>query len=169
MRKVYIEFTRPSRWFKPFSWAIKCIEGTSYSHVRLRFQKKSGLEMVYEASGTSVKFIGPLALEDKKVDILHSYEYTITQAEFSKMIDLCVMHADLNYGYLQLLGILLVRMFNLKKNPLSQGRKSQVCSEIVGRFVQEILKIDIPVNLDIAGPKDIKDALDGSVHNTKST
>ena len=166
MKAIFIEFTRPKGKFKPISRIIRLIEGTPYSHIRIRFINRVGDELVYEVSGTSVKFVGPLALEDKKVDILYSYEYNITRSEFSKMIDLCVLHADLNYGYLQLFGIHLVRVFNLRRNPLSEGRKSQVCSEIVGRFVQEILKIDVPVNLDIAGPKDIKEALDG-LHSTK--
>ena len=160
MRTIYIEFTRSTSWKTAwFSWLIRMVEGTPYSHVRLRFKKRSGLEMVYEASGTSVKFIGPLALAEKPTKVLHSFEYTITQNEFSKMIDLCVYNADLDYGYTQLLGILLVRVFGLSKNPLSQGRKSQVCSEIVGRFLQEILGIGHNLDLDVAGPKDIFETL----------
>ena len=160
MREVSIEFTRPSSWFKPLSWAIRLIEGTPYSHVRLRFKKQNGIEMVYEASGTSVKFIGELSLQELKIDILHSYSIGLTNEQFSKMIDICVIHANLDYGKLQLLGILLVRIFGLKKNPLSRGRKSQVCSEIVGKFLQEILDIGHDLNLDIAGPKAIQDVLE---------
>ena len=56
--------------------------------------------------------------------------------------------------------ILLVHVFGLGKNPLSEGRKSQVCSEIVGVFLQEILGFGKHINLDTAGPKDIKEVLD---------
>ena len=160
MRKVHIDFTKSTSWKTAwFSWLIRAVEGTPYSHVRLRFKTRSGLETVYEASGTSVKFIGPLALSEKPVKILDSFEYEITQEEFSKMIDLCVYTADLDYGYTQLFGILLVRLFGLKKNPLSQGRKSQVCSEIVGRFIQEILGFGYELDLDVSGPRDIHKTL----------
>jgi len=156
MREVYIEFTRPKKTFKPLSWAIRAIEGTEYSHVRLRFTKKSGINMVYEASGVDVNFRGPLALEEKPTEVVHSYKLDITPEQFSKMVDLCVYHAAVNYGYIQLVGILLVRVLGLVKNPLSQGRKSQVCSEVVGRFLQEILNIGHDLNLDTAGPREIQ-------------
>jgi len=159
MRTVYIEFTAPKKC-NPFSCAIKAVEGTEYSHVRLRWVNGWGAEMVYEASGTSVKFIGPIALQDLHVEILHSYRFDLSDEHYRKLLQLCIENAGVNYGYLQILGILLVRIFDLQKNPLSSGRKSQVCSEIVGRFLQEVLGIGYQLNLDTAGPKAIQSVLE---------
>lgn len=153
---VYIEFTRPLKC-KPLSYLIRMIEGTKYSHVRLRLN-----DIVYEASGTSVHFKGKLAQNYLPTEILHSYKFDLSQQEYAKLLKLCMDNAGIEYGYKQLIGILLVRMFKLKKNPFSDGRKSQVCSEIVGRFLKEILQIGNKLDLDIAGPKAIKEVLDNN-------
>ena len=68
---------------------------------------------------------------------------------------MCMKYAGLKYGKKQILGIALVSVFNLKKNPFADGMRSQVCSELVGRFLEEVLKIDTKFDLDIAGPKEI--------------
>lgn len=162
-RIIYIEFTRPSKKLFPFfSWGIRAVENTTYSHVRLRWINSWGAEMVYEASGTTVKFIGPVALEDLHVKVLHSYKLELTDEQYKQLLQLCIENAGVNYGYKQIFGILLVKLFRLKKNPLSEGRKSQVCSEIVGRFLQEVLDIGQDLELDIAGPKAIQLTLENN-------
>ena len=71
---VFIEFTRPKSWLNPLSWLIRLVECTPYSHVRLSWINSVGVPVVYEASGTSVKFLGPLALVDNPVIITHAYK-----------------------------------------------------------------------------------------------
>jgi len=157
MREIYIEFTRPkNKLFPFFSWAIRAVEGTSYSHVRLYWTTSWKTGTVYEASGTTVKFKGDLAIKESPVDIMHSYKVELNDIQYRQLLKLCMDNAGVNYGYKQIFGILLVKVFGLKKNPLSQGRKSQVCSEVVGRFLQEILNVGHSLNLDTAGPKDIQ-------------
>ena len=69
-------------------------------------------------------------------------------------------NAGVSYGFKQLVGIALVKLFRLKTNPLSEGRKSQVCSEIVGRFLRMHSNVADKLNLDIASPRDIQLVLD---------
>ncbi len=158
---IYIEFTRPKGKALPLlSYIIRAVENTKYSHVRLRWTNSMGVEIVYEASGTNVKFLGPLAQEDVKVNVIHSYPIELDKKQYKELVKLCLENAGISYGYEQLIGIALVKLFNLKRNPFARGRKSQVCSEIVGRFLQEIVNVGHELDLDIAGPKDIQYILD---------
>lgn len=156
-RKVYIEFTKPDLRYKKFpvySYAIRAVECTEYSHVRLRWQSTSGVEIIYEASGTGVKVIGKEAQSQFPVEVVKCYEVDVANEEYRSLIRL-FRYASVTYGILQAFGILLVRMFNKKKNPFSDGRKSQVCSELVGLFLIEVKGWEIDFDLDVAGPKAI--------------
>lgn len=155
---IHIEFTRPrNKLFPFFSYGIRLVENTKYSHVRLKwYNNRKDIWVVYEASGSNVKFKGPLAQKEEPVTVIKSYTVSIDKPKYDKLVKLCLENSGLNYGIMQIFGILLVKIFKLKKNPLSQGRKSQVCSEVVGRFLQEIIDIGHDLNLDTAGPKDIE-------------
>ena len=154
MTDLFIEFTRPSG-AKPISWAIRMIQGTPYSHVRFRWINSMGVEIIYEASGSRVKFIGPLAASSMKVDTVASVGYTLDRTQYRKLVEVCMTYAGVTYGTLQLIGIGLAQLFHLKKNPLSRGTKQQVCSELVGRVMEEVLGQKIPLDWDMAGPKEI--------------
>lgn len=159
MYSVRIEFTSPKKWFKPFALAVQLFEQTPYSHVRLVWQLPSGQEVIYEASGSQVKLIGENARKYYPVKVLKSFEVPITLDEYLKLNRL-LRFSGIKYGSLQILGIALARIFKLKKNPFSDGRRSQVCSELVGVFLEEVLDIDVPEELDLVGPKGIYDLLE---------
>lgn len=159
-RKIIIEFTRPKNSLFPwFSYIIRAIEGTDYSHVRLKWKNSSGLDLVYEAAGTGINFKGPIADKDS-VYVIDKFDVYVDSKGYRRLINLCVENAGLDYGVKQLLGICLVRLFKLKQNPFSDGRKSQVCSEVVGRFLEEVMGWNTGLDLDIAGVKDIKQFLE---------
>lgn len=158
MHHVYIEFTRPKgHRFPIYSWLIRAVEQTPYSHVRIRWKNSIGIELVYEASGRSVKLIGEYAQDKFPVETIHSYGFELTKEQYRKLIGL-FRYSSVDYGILQALGIGVAKLFRLKHNPFSQGRRSQVCSELVALFLIEVLGIDfLPevLNLDLAGPKDL--------------
>ena len=158
---VYIEFTKPEK-FSFFSWLICLIERTEYSHVRLKWTTNIGKTLIFEADGLSVRFIGPEAQKELKSVIIHAYKVELTSVQYMDLINLCMKYAGIYYGYKQLIGIGIARLLNLSYNPLGDGAKTQVCSELVGRFLQDILKIGRHLNLDIVGPKDIKEVLDNN-------
>lgn len=159
MYKVVIEFTSPKKWFQPFACVIRCIERTRYSHVRLRWQSTTGEELVYEASGSSVKLIGRYAEPLYPVNVHHSYEFALDRQQYRKLISM-FKYAGVQYGILQIVGIGLARLFGLRKNPFADGQYTQVCSELVGRFLTDVLGKDIRKDLDLVGPRGIKEFLD---------
>ena len=161
MKTLAIEFTRPKKGcFAILSQVIRAVQGTKYSHVRLRWTNTTGRDVIYEASGSHVKFIGELAQPQAPVEIMEAFELNLTIDQYRSLVDMCMRYAGLKYGKLQIVGIGLVTLFRLKKNPFADGKRSQVCSELVGRFLQEVVKIDIKFDLDIAGPKEINLVLD---------
>lgn len=161
MYKVYIEFTSPKKWFQPFAWFVRQFERTKYSHVRLRWVSTSGEELIYEASGSTVKLIGQYAQPLFPVNIHHTYEFTLDRLQYRELISM-FKYASVQYGVLQIIGIALARCFNLKKNPFGDNQYSQVCSELVGYFLRDVLKRDIGKDLDLVGPRGIKEFLDNN-------
>lgn len=156
---ITIEFTRPKR-FRLFSWMVRQIQKTEYSHVRLSWLGAGGsVPVIYEASGSNIKFIGPEAQQYHPVEIIKTYKVNIGRDDYRKLVQLCMTFAGVRYGVKQVIGMALVRVFALDKNPFADGRKSQVCSEVVGHFIENILGHKVGVSLDIAGPKEIDEAL----------
>lgn len=160
-RFIKIEFTEPvGHWFPIYSWLIKKVQGTRYSHVRMSwYGSVDRKKIIYEASGSQVHFKGTLSQKILKANVVKSYSIRLSKDQYRKMIALCMEYAGVSYGSAQAIGIAMVHLFGLKLNPLSQGRSSQVCSELVGRFLVEVLELDLEINLDIAGPLEIDSEL----------
>jgi hypothetical protein len=157
-KTIHIDFTSPKSKLAILSWAIRKIERCEYSHLRLRWlgmgQK---IPIVYEASGSEVKFLGPMAQEKRHVNVIKSYQFHLNQDQYYKTVEFCIKYAGVEYGKMQLLGMGLVRLFGLKKNPFGNG---QVCSELVGKFLKEVMLWELELDLDVAGPKEIMEAID---------
>lgn len=161
MRTLRIEFTQPvGKIFPIYSYAIRAVQGTEYSHVRLRWVNSTGRDLIYEAGGSSVHFIGTLAQKQHKVKIVKYYEIDLNREEYRELIDTCMEYAGLKYGILQILGIGIALACNRKTNPFADGKYTMVCSELVGRVLLEIKKFEVNMNLDIAGPLEIDQCLE---------
>jgi len=154
--KLYIGFSKPrNHRFPIFSWAIRAFERTRYSHGYIRwYSKGANAEICYEASGNELKFVCKKVF-DRRINPIHEYELEITKEQYRKLLNFCMTNAGVDYGVKQVFGILLVRLFGLKKNPFSDGRASWVCSEVAGTILQEIYGINLGLDLDVAGPKAI--------------
>jgi hypothetical protein len=161
MTKLYIEFTRPKgKIFPFFSWLIRLVERSRFSHVRLTWVNSTKTKVVYEASGSQVSFFGPKAQEKRPVVIEKMYEVDISKEEYRALVKICMEYAGVKYGAMQILGIVLSYLFFLKKNPLTpKGDYSQVCSEIVARFLEDVKNVDIKGDLNIIGPKGLEGQL----------
>jgi len=159
-RKLYIEFTRPvGKMFPIFSWLVRAIEGVKYSHVRLAWVNSTNRKVIYEASGSGVKFIGTISQLDHPVEVIDSFEIDITRDEYRALIDICMTYANISYSMKQIIGIGLTYLPFVKKNPFADGRYSQVCSELAGLVLETVKSVDIKEDLDIAGPKKINEVL----------
>lgn len=164
--KLTIGFSKPKKHLFPiFSWLIRLFEGTSYSHVYVKWHSRGAdTNVLYEASGSSVKFLGEKVYNDR-IQPIHEYEVTISSETYKKLLKFCMENAGINYGIKQVFGIALVKIFKLKKNPFSDNKKSQICSELIGHILEDVLgrDLDLDLDLDIAGPKAIKEYLDQQV------
>lgn len=156
--EIQIQFTRPKS-FKLLSWVIQKVQGTPYSHVRLAWKTTSGVDIVYEAGGANVKFLGPAAQKLRPVTVVVSYTINLTQEQKAILVRLCIEYAGLQYGILQLLGIGVAQLFGLKRNPLSRGSNQQICSELVGRLLSS-LHINTKKPYDLLSPLDIQQILE---------
>lgn len=155
MRKVTIGFSRPKgKLFPIFSWLIRLFEGTPYSHVYLRWKTSPGPEVVYEAAGSKVRYINSKFF-DKQAETLDEFTFCLTSLQYRQLVGFCMTNVGADYGVLQVFGIALVKMLGLKKNPFADGRNSQICSEAVAYFLQDVLKKEIDFRPEIAGPKEI--------------
>lgn len=159
--QVDVEFTRPKRKFLPlFSWLVRLVERTPYSHVRITWTSSSGEPLIYEASGASVRLIGRYASKSHEVEVLESYTFNLDATQYKRLIGL-FRFAGVRYGTLQIIGIALARWLKLSKNPLSKGSKQQVCSELVAYFLSDVLGLPMrEADYDLVGPRAIKEKLD---------
>lgn len=163
MRKVYIGFSTPKKW-NIFSWLIRKIEGTEFSHIYLRLPTGRRLkqDLIYQASNTMVHFVGSKRFEEKNT-ILKEIEFDIETETYYQLLRFCVEEVGKPYAFLQILGIawvLLFRCFGIKKrNPFAKGKGSYVCSELVAAILIEFFGYRIMQDLDLITPKEVYELL----------
>lgn len=158
MRKMWVGFSKPKGWFKPFSWAIRLVEGTPYSHVYFRIYSESiGLDLIYQASGTQVNFMGITHFENQAICLAEFELPDVDGDDYKSFMREAVINAGAAYSTKQPLGIFLIKVFNLRKNPFRNGKAAWVCSELVGYVLCKILKrIELSEHdLEVLGPKGI--------------
>lgn len=164
---ILVGFSKPKNHkFPIFSWLIRLIEWTPYSHSFIRWSS-SWLErdVVYEASGTMVHFVVGHKF-DKKAETLALYEIHCSDEARRKLIQKAMDRSAAPYGMKQVFGILLVKLMRLFgkdiKNPFSDGSATWICSEVVMDALIE-LGITFDVHIDNVTPKDLKKGLDSKL------
>jgi hypothetical protein len=159
VHQLRIQFTTPARGLKPVSWLIRRILGTKYSHVLARWKGAQGkVDIVWEAAGDGIRFLGPVA-HVGKYNVIKEYIVELNKAEYARLIEYTHRYAHVEYGKLQLLGMLFARIFRMKRNPLSSGEASQVCSEAVGGLLKYVKGWELDINLDVYGPDKLEEWL----------
>lgn len=161
MPSISIGFSRPRTW-KPFAWIIMKGYGTDYSHVYIKFRsEKYDRQMIYQASASMVNFMGESVFY-KNSQVVESYEVEISDAARSAMILFAIDNAGKPYSMKNVLGLAAVRVaeiFGFKiKNPLSDGRETFVCSELVWDLLVEAGLIP-PSSSDEVTPKQVRDLM----------
>lgn len=156
---IIIGFSRP-RKFKLFSWIIRKVEHSEYSHVYIKTYSNT-LErwLIYQASGTAVNFIGQERFYNHNEPIVE-YLFQTTDKTKHEFLQLAVDTVGTPYGVKQLVGIGLVRLgklFGLRcKNPFRDGKATYVCSELAAELLETLLGVDIEQDLDCIGPKELQ-------------
>lgn len=178
-RKIRIGFSSPKGKYLPlFAWFIKYGESLErylytgkwdlqkYSHCYVQWHAQRHDEtLVYEASGTSVHFLGEIAAK-KKLKPVEIYELETNDEAMHRMVKKCMRYSGVKYGVLQILGIVWVKAVNLYyfkkdiektiKNPLSDGTKTQVCLETVGEALEPHIK-EKPEDLENWGVREMRE------------
>jgi len=158
--KIKIGFSKPKGKFFPiFSWLIRLVEWTRYSHVYLQWDSEfAESKITYHAAGHSVHFLG-IKKFNQTVEEMCTFEVEITKEQYKNLLHYCFENSGTDYGIKQIIGIGWVKVMKFfgknVKNPFSDGEKSQVCSELVGHVLSKVLEYDVGLDLDVAGPKDI--------------
>jgi len=166
---LHIEFTRPTKWFSPISWLIRAVQCTPYSHVRLRWTNTTDRDLVYHASGSSVDFVGTIAqsYEKNQVTVIKSYSLPVDKKQYRKLIDVCMLYANVKYSKLQVVKIGLLSLGLGKGWFTKDGEYAQVCSELVARVIEQVYDKDLGLDPDVAGPKEIDKALETIIKEDK--
>lgn len=147
--------SKSARRFPLLSWIIRVVEGTRHSHVYFRMRHTSGVEFVYEASGTKVQFknidtfLSTSAIVDELVIPISTQQRKLLVAYFLR-------NAGKQYDKKQLLGLALRRLFRLKHNPLPGN--GHVCVETITRGLAEI-GINLQLDPESAGLQELDSAL----------
>jgi hypothetical protein len=155
--KLQVAFSRPKK-FAIGSSAIRLFTNSSYSHALLRWRSESlDKDMVYQASHGMVHFISGERFDESN-DTLVAYEFDLTNDQYRQVVRKCVELAGVKYGYLELWGMAVERLTGLK-SPFRDGHKSFVCSELVGEVLRQTGVANIDIDLELAGPKELEQAI----------
>lgn len=161
MREISIGFSKPvNRFFPIVSYLIRLIEGTEYSHVYLKwYSEKYKTFLVYQASSSFVNFMGTKNFFHHNREI-KEYRLQVTDDEFDEFMRWAIVNSGTGYGVMQLVGLAYVKIMKkvgLKvSNPFRNGTKRQVCVELVGYFLKNILGTRISDDLDSMGLREIE-------------
>jgi hypothetical protein len=151
MKTITIGFSRSKKFLPVGSLAIRAYMRTPYSHVYLRFFSESlNRTLIYEAVGVGVRFIGEKQWSKHAVEVA-SFEVDITDDNYITLLQYCVDHAGLEYGFMQNVGIPLSKLFNLESNPFQSGSN---CPEEIYKILQ-IAGYKVEGKKDLVTPKDL--------------
>jgi hypothetical protein len=160
MDEIVIGFSRPKAWLEPFSWLIRLVTWSLFSHAYVKFyDDELDRWIVFQASGLKVNFIGQVMF-DSIEDIYEEFVIPVSGATKKSVMQGAIDKCGSPYGIGQCLGflwILFMRLFGKRvKNPLYSG-SSYFCSEMVSDVLTEIGVGDLdPSAMD---PKDVRDFL----------
>ncbi len=158
MKNIRVCFTVRKSKLNVLSFLIRWFEGTTFSHSNIIFTNKTGRHLVYEASG----FPGNVKFDNLKNflfknEIISAFELKLSDEQAQKFLDILLDNLGRPYSTMGLIGMALVRIFSLKKNPFSDGRDAFVCTELVAFVLAEFFPEHMErVNLDTVGLKELE-------------
>lgn len=140
MVQIYVGFSKPKKWFVPYSWLIKWVDKTPYSHVYIKFYSSTADEwIIYQASHASVNFFNEKYFVESN-DVIDEFPFKLEETDWHNALKFAIQHVGAPYGVKQVLGIGLGILFG--KNPFKDGSQSYVCSELIQCM------IDLPTGID---------------------
>jgi hypothetical protein len=146
--KLEVQFTTlENNWF---SRLIRFFQRAPYSHVRLKWvSTNQNIELIYESSKLSTKFIGPLAAQKTKPHVHERFIFELDEHQVYLFETNCFLFAGTDYSYKQLINVWL-------KRPIftPDGPSGQICVEIVARLLRS-LGFEMDINPETADLNDL--------------
>jgi hypothetical protein len=151
-----IGFSRPKGWFEPFSWLIRLVMWTPYSHVYVRFHSDPyDSDLVFQASSLQVNFYG-LSIFQSKEDVIREFTIPVSSETKLAMIKDAMAVVGTPYNLAGVFGMLLVLSAALfgKKIPNPISGAGDFCSQLIGKVMTEFLGDNLQIPLNAITPKD---------------
>jgi hypothetical protein len=162
MNQIIVGFSRPKKWFSPFSWLIRLCTWTPYSHAYIRYENTyANRNVVFQASGLAVNFMNQEMFNGKEVVCA---EFAIPISDSSKLstVQFAIDSCGTPYGLGQVVGfgwVLFMRIFGKSvENPFYSG-SSYFCSELVADILAELKVPGDTLDPSTASPKDVLEFL----------
>lgn len=159
METIYIGFSKSTKKFAWFSWLIRLVDGTEYSHVYIKFHSNSlERDIIYQASGTQVNFVGTKIFESCNKVVIE-YPLDIKEETKKRILQQAIDKAGIPYGIKEIFGLAIIKLYSLfgKKisNPFGNRDITYVCCELVADLLTEqgILSIK---DIESITPKDLE-------------
>jgi hypothetical protein len=148
MEEIIIGFSRPKKWFNPFSWLIRMAEGRPWkwapmSHAYVKyFDSSTKVWIIFQASGRMTNFVSQSRFT-KIEHIVSEYKIPVTKNTKLRVQKKVQKIAGAPYGVLEIVGfaiVVLASLIGLKiKNPLA-SHKSFFCSQVADDILKEVDK-----------------------------
>jgi hypothetical protein len=136
MHKIYIGFSTP-KTFKIGAQAIKAWIKKPYSHVFVAWKSDQfSRVLLYHAAHGSVHFRSSgLFLEENK--IVKLYEIWLTDEQYKSLIQKCIDLSGINYGYAELIKILVKDTCDLLgfQCKMVENSRGYICSELLAELL----------------------------------
>lgn len=136
VRRISVGFSSSTKFLPIFCWVIKIFQGTSFSHVYVKNSTKYGIDLIYQASGHAVNFMSSEVFWTKN-ETVREFEFDISDESFDKYMKFALSNVGKPYSVVGVIGLFVMRLLNLSKNPFDDGRSSFVCSEAVADVLSE--------------------------------
>jgi hypothetical protein len=147
MPQITVGFSKPRKWFVPFSWIIRLANGTPFSHTYIKLYSSSlERDLIYEAMDKGLVFSSAESF-DTRNETLKEFTKTITEQQKKIILQFCVDNALGQYSVLQNVGIIYVKFMlcafgAVVKNPWPGGWN---CTEVLARLT---ILLGIPFHAD---------------------
>jgi hypothetical protein len=158
MDSITIGFSRPSGWFEPFSWLIRLMDWSSFSHAYVKYYDNyTSRWVIFQSSGLQVNYVGEILFNSKEI-VCGEFDIPITKVQKLQVIQYALDTLGTPYGLKHILGIVIVKLANVFgkriRNPFPEPG-TDVCSELVAYTLDKFILPGSKLNFETATPTDV--------------
>lgn len=149
--------------FPVYSWLIKKVYNTDFSHVYIRFYaSKYDRWLVYESVGKGSRLLN-YSTWMKTATTYKEFEIEVTESQKNQIVKAFIDDLGTKYGMLQAVGLgikaLALRWFGIKMNNPFPQKDHEICAEPVARML--LILRGFEVESEEVTPLDIYNYLQG--------